>query len=333
MCLTIIHNSHSHPRRVLDDFRGDFEELSAFMQRSWAENTSQPLLYTPGYLASCFSYPGAAFNLAPTLYEDSRIVGFIAGFPRQILWKGTNVRILVVSLLTVASEYKKNGYGFILWNELTKRAQAAGFAGVLNFCVKGDSMNDMMMGFYRKMGVSAGKIFSIPYLMRVVLAKRERVATETADSSLVDEFLDATSCLANRTDLCRLWSREEAEWQCHGRANMVVVSFSGRGGRGFLTGQIMSIADRNRTKCLIVEDVLWGDLTTGERDALTQKLLDRAVLEGAHLVIVPLQGYAEHEPFVNSRFVRSPRTLNAYLGSWTDSLKPEAVGSLYVDVF
>jgi hypothetical protein len=38
--------------------------------------------------------------------------------------------------------------------------------------------------------------------------------------------------------------------------------------RGMLVGHIMPVATGNRTKCLIVEDMLWGDLESLERDLL-----------------------------------------------------------------
>lgn len=129
----------ARPFRSLEDFRGDFEQLAKFMRRSWGENKCLPLLYTPEILTSYFSSPGATFALAPTLYENSEIVGFIAGFPRTLLYKGKTLQVISVSFLTVLNEYIKSGYGFVLWNEMVKRAKTAGHAGVVNFCVGGNS--------------------------------------------------------------------------------------------------------------------------------------------------------------------------------------------------
>ncbi len=321
------------PRRSIEDFRGDFEGLALFMQRSWAENKCQPLLYTAEFLKSCFSSPGASFHLAPTLYEDSRIAGFIAGFPRRVRYKGKEPRIIVVSFLTVASEYKKSGYGLVLWSELVKRARAAGFAGVMNYCVDGEPMANMMLGCYQQMKVPACRIFSVHYLTRLVLPKPSRTDPGNLDPGWVDGFLEAAARTAEAIPLARLWSREEAEWQCRQRADLVAVSHSAGGRQGFLTGYIMPIADRAQTKCLLIEDILWNDLASEERPVLVQKLVDRSASSGARMAVVPLLGYADPEAFAKSRFLRSPRVLHAYFGLWDEALEPEPVNSFYLDVF
>lgn len=323
----------ARPRRSMEDFRGNFEDLAHFMQPSWAENKSQPLLYTPEFLASCFSYPGASFSLAPTLYEDSRITGFIAGFPRRVGYKGKELRIIVVSFLTVASEYKKSGYGMVLWSELVKRAQAAGFTGLMNYCVDGEPMNDMMLSCYQRMKVPARRIFSVHHLTRLMLPKQSRTDPENVDQGLIDSFMQAASRTATAVPLARVWSPEEAEWQCRRRFNSIVVSHSSGERHGFLTGYVMDVADPNRTKCLLIEDVLWNDLTVEERQVLVQKLVDRSASAGVRLAVVPLLGYADPEPFIKSRFLRSPRVLHAYFGVLSEGLEPEPVSSFYVDVF
>lgn len=326
--------SEARPCRSLEDFRGDFEQLAKFMQRSWGENKSQPLLYTSEILASYFSSPGATFALAPTLYEDSQIVGFIAGFPRTLLYQGKTLQVIIVSFLTVLSEYKKSGYGFVLWNEMVKRAKTAGYAGVVNFCVDGDSMNSIMLGCYQRMRVPATKIFSIRYLTRLILEKRGIEEQGPAPPGhIVESFREAASALADRIPLCRIWSWEEAEWQCLGRANSIIVSHYSGENRGFLTGYVMSLADGDGTKCVFVEDILWDDLGFEQRRAMVQELVKRSAAMGARMVVVPLQGYADPEPFLKSRFVRSPRILHAYLSLWDEGPQHEPLDSFYFDVF
>ena len=319
---------------TIEDFRGDFEELAVLTERCWAQNKSQPLLYTAKVLASYFSYPGATFRLAPTVYEDSRLVAFIAGFPRSVLYQGRKLRIVVVSFLTVASECRKRGYALLLWDEVVRRARAAGFAGVMNYCVDGDTMGEIMLGTYQCIRVPAAKIFSIQYLIRLIpVAKHNITEPKALDSDFINDFLRAASAVADGTPLCRLWNREEAEWQCLRRTDSIIVRHSLNERQGFLTGSLISIADRDRTKCLLVEDVLWNGLPIEERRSIVQKLVDRAAFEGARMVVVPVQGYADLDPFLNSRFRRSTRVLHTYLGMWSTELVPQPVSSFYVDVF
>jgi hypothetical protein len=320
-------------RRSIEDFRGNFEDLAIFVQRSWEENKSQPLLYTAEFLSSCFSYPGASFSLAPTLYEDSRIVGFVAGFPRRVHYNKKELRVIVTAFLTVANEYKKSGFGIVLWTELVKRARAAGYHSVISYSVDGEPMTNMMLGCYQRMKVPAAKIYSVHYLTRLILPKKFGTESETVDQEFLDGFMQVATRTGVGVPLARVWSSEEAEWQCRRRSNPIVVSHSSDGKRGFLTGYVMDIADRNRTKCLLIDDVLWDDLASEERQALVQKLVDRSASAGVRMAVVPMLGYADPEPFIKSRFLRSPRVLHAYFGLLSEGLEPEPVSSFYVDVF
>jgi len=303
------------------------------MQRSWAENKSQPLLYTPEFLASCFSYPGASFHLAPTLYEDGRIVAFVAGFPRRVHYQGKELQIIITALLTVANDHKKSGFGIVLWTELVRRARHAGYDGVMSYSVEGESMTNMMLGCYQRMRVPACRIFSVRYLTRLMPPKRSTTDSENVDQGLIESFLRVASKASEAVPLGRIWSREEAEWQCRRRSDPIVVNHSSGGRQGFLTGYVMQVADQNKTKCLLVEDVLWNDLAVEERPTLVKKLLDRSASAGVRLAVVPLLGYADPDPFVKSRFLRSARVLHAYLGLLNEGLETEPVSSFYVDVF
>jgi hypothetical protein len=323
----------ARPRRSIEDFRGNFEDLAVFMQRSWEENKSQPLLYTAEFLASCFSYPGSSFSLAPTLYEDSRIVGFVAGFPRRVQYNKKELKIIVTAFLTVASDYKKSGYGIVLWTELVKRARAAGYDGVISYSVDGEPMTNMMLGCYQQMKVPATRIYSVHYLTRLILPKKSGMESEHVDQEFLSSFMQMATRTAAAVPLRRVWSLEEAEWQCLHRSDPMVVSHASQGRRGFLTGYVMEVADRNRTKCLLIDDVLWDDLATEERQVLVQKLVDRSASAGVRMAVVPLLGYADPEPFIKSRFLRSSRLLHAYFGVWSEGSEPEPVSSFYVDVF
>jgi hypothetical protein len=230
-------------------------------------------------------------------------------------------------------EYKKSGYGMVLWGELVRRALAAGYLGVMSYSVDGAPMTNMMLGCYQRMKVPASRIYSVHHLTRLMLSKQSRTNSEDIDQGLIDSFLQAASQVSEAIPLARVWSPEEAEWQCRHRANPIVVSHSSSGRQGFLTGYVMPIADRDRTKCLLIEDILWNNLTGEERQVLVQKLVDRSASAGARMAVVPQLGYSDPEPFIKARFLRSPRVLHAYFGRLDGGLEPEPVSSFYVDVF
>src|SRR6202049_3002489 len=130
------------------------------MQASWAENSGQVLLYSPEFLSSGFDYPEVDFSLAPTIYVQSKPVGFVAGFPRRVEFNGHHQKIVVIAFLTVLPEYKKKGFGLMLWSELVNRARAAGFDGMVNYCVDGEPMNAMIIGFCKRLPLPIATISS-----------------------------------------------------------------------------------------------------------------------------------------------------------------------------
>ena len=319
----------------IEDFQGDFASVADLIQSSWAENSQQPLLYTPEFLVSWFDYPGVRPFLAPTLYEQGKPVAFVAGFPRQLRYRGRTLRVVVSAFLSVSTEHKKNGYGVILWSELVNRVRAAGFDGMINYCVEGEPMNGIILGCCRMMKLPTERVFSIPYQMRLLQPKKVGASSPKPDAQTVQTFLETAGALANHADqvpLARVWTEEEAAWQCRRYGAIVAHKTSGPR-RGLVTGYIMEIANPQRTKCLLVEDLLWGTLNPEERKALLRDLLDQAVAAGAQMAIAPCLNYADMQPLTAARFRSSPRLLHVYLSLFSGESKPEPVPAMYLDVF
>src|SRR5438045_2252631 len=107
-------------------FQGDFGALAAMMQTSWADNPNQSLLYSEAFLRSAFDYPDSNFDLAPTIYSDSGLIGFVAAFPRSVRWNKRPIQLVLNSFLTVASTVKGAGLGLRLWADLIDRSRHAG---------------------------------------------------------------------------------------------------------------------------------------------------------------------------------------------------------------
>jgi GNAT superfamily N-acetyltransferase len=323
------------PRLSIENFRGDFAQLASLMQASWGENSTQSLLYTSEFLASCFEYPGANFSLAPTIYVQSQPVAFVAGFPRHVKFNGREQKIIVITFLTVSPEYKKKGFGIILWSELVKRARAAGFDGMVNYCVDGEPMNAMILGSCNRLKLPIARIYSARYMSAVLRSDNHIQGSPDNNERAAEIFLDLAAPLLDRQPLARIWSKPEAEWQCVSRSQPVTEAFSEGGQSGLLTGYIMSISDKPRTKCLLIEDILWGDLAADERQVLLEKFLKKAATAGVRFATVPVLGYADMEPFKKARFQRTRRVLHAYLTLWSaeHADRPsEPLPSMYLDI-
>lgn len=302
------------------------------IEHSWAENTYQPLLYEPDFLASCFDYPAAQYSLAPTIYNNGEPLAFGAVLPRRVRLAGRDLILGIIAFLTSAREYKKRGYGIIIWNEMVKRARVAGLDGMLNYCMEGEAMNGMILRCCQMLKLPTAHAHVVQYWSRMLQPKKTESAPESAASDVVERFIELAAPIASQTPMSRLWNLDEADWQCRRRFGAVVAEMDCNPRRGMLTGYIMSIANDNRTKCLVVDDILWGDLEPAERGQLVKLFLDRAVLRGAQVAVLPVLGYADLSPFHEARFRPSRQVLHAYLTVWSGKPFTEPLPSIYIDV-
>jgi hypothetical protein len=302
------------------------------MEHSWAENNSQSLFYSADFLASCFEYPGATLSLAPTIYDGTTPIAFAAAIPRRVALNGRELHVVIITFLTAANEYKKRGYGIVIWKEVVRRVQAAGFDGMVNYGTEGEPMNSMIPKCCRMLRLPTAHIRTIPYWSRIVLPKKPQSDQPEPAENMVERFLELTMPM-KQTQMARLWTNEEANWQCQRRVGSVVAELELGLRRGMLVGYIIPVANANRTKCLMIEDVLWGNLELREREMLVRTLLDRAASAGAQLAVVPVLGYADLEPFHSMRFRPSQRVQHAYLTVWNGDAVTDDLPSMYLDVF
>jgi GNAT superfamily N-acetyltransferase len=320
-------------RRSIDDFRGDFHSLASVVQQSWAENSQQGLCYSAEFLESFLTAPGASMSLAPALYENDVLIGFVSGFARRVQFKGHPLNLITSSFLSVLPKYKKSGYGVVLWSELVKRARAQGFDGMLNFCVDGEPMNRIVEGCCRRLQLSVKRLFSVRYMASVLKPGAFGEDLAPSSSNAPNDFLELAAPLLLSQPLSRRWAIEEAEWQCARREGGVLAHTSEGTRRGILTGYILPILDRHSTKCLLVEDVLWNELAPEERLQLLRRFLAQAVSQGAQMATVPNLGYADLLPFKKLRFLPVRRVLHCYLTLFRSDLILENLPSMYLDVF
>lgn len=317
--------------RVTDDFRGDFEAVAAMMEDSWAGSVQPPQLYTPAFLQSWFDYPGMDHSLAPTIYEGSTPVAFVAGFPRRVRLHGRERKLLVATFLTAAAEHKQKGYGILAWSELVRRAREAGLDGVVNYCVEGEPMERMIVGACRRVRIPVVRAYSIQYASKLLLGRPGPIVDEDGQAT-ADAFLRAAAPIADSVPLARLWTAEEARWQCT-RAGAVVARRGEDGRAGLVTGYVVELADRRRTACVFVDDVLWGELADEEKSRLVETFVRKATAAGARIAVLPRLGYADLGPFLAHGFRPSQRVVHMYLSVWSDPDMDAPVGAAYLDVF
>jgi hypothetical protein len=314
----------------VEEFRGDYEELAAVMRDSWADGPSAPYLYTADLLAEWLGYPG--MELAPAIYTDDGLVAFAAGLPRQVEIAGATRRILISTFLTVASAQKEAGYGIVVWSELMRRAAAAGYDGVVNYCADGQAMHRMIETGCRLLDLPLMRVKSFSYLVGT-LAPALRTGGSSGERLPARRLVEAAAGDAERgrddarARLWREWSDAEAEWQLS-RSGAIAVG----DGDAVLTGNVATVADAARSRYLVVDDVLWASARMEGRQRLLADLLAQAVNDGAGYVVLPVMGYADVRPFLAAGLIPSPHTMHAYLTLWSDPAVVQTVERYYLDV-
>jgi GNAT superfamily N-acetyltransferase len=319
-------------RRRIGSFNGDFDELAALMLRSWSENKEQPLRYTPEFFRSAFESPGASFELAPAIYRDGRLVAFVAGFPRTVRISDQRQRLLSMSFLTVAPEYKRFGYGPLMWGELLKRARDHGCHGALDFAVEGDPWSAQILSVARVLREPTARIFTVSFLARLLRVNESLAPVAGSESDPAAVLRQAVSHIADEVALRRCWSCEESEWQCSQRAGAInsVTCIEER--CGILNGYTVETSGAAPILCAILDNVLWGSLAPAERASLAAGFLAQCARRGVKMIIAPVLGYADMQPLLAAGFRKTRRVLHAYLTLWAAAI-PESLGSMYVDVF
>jgi hypothetical protein len=316
---------------ALTSFRGDFGDLAAMMQESWAANPNHPLLYSEIFLRSAFDYPGSSFDLAPALYGDAGLLGFVAGFPRSVIWDARPVQLILNSFLTASTAVKGAGFSLKLWADLIERCRNKGYDGTINFCVEGDEMNRIMPGLSRLLKLNTQRIFSVEFLVRLLKPAPPEPLPQISEAE-IDLFMELASALPYNLPLMRVWTRAEAEWQCRSRAGALTVSSHIGARRGILTGYLTRVASTPPIIVILLEDLLWGDLEPIERAELLERFLRAAASQGARTASCPMLGYSSVDTLLGARFRRSNRILHTYLTFW-NGFQPRPVDSLYIDVF
>lgn len=312
----------------LESFRGDFESLAAVMKDSWG---SQSLLYDAEVMRSAFEYPGASFDLAPTVYMDGIPAAFVAGFPRTVRLDGRERRLMCVTFWTTAAKCKGKGYGSQVWMEILRRIKDSGYDGAVNFCVDGEATNEIVKACGERVNAEVHRVFSVKYMARLL---RPAAGTKTvASPGIVDLFLKSAAQVPASVPLVRVWSREEAEWQCLRRTGALCAIHEQGERSGVATGYVSKVISETPAKVLFVEDLLWNDLEAQERITMLQQLLAQGVAAGAQMAVAPLVGYAETDTLRKAGFRQSRRLMNLYLTTWGCFTAPASLTSLYLDVY
>jgi hypothetical protein len=327
--VTQIADTIDRAAQAVEEFRGDHDELAAVMRASWVDGAGAPYLYTAELLADWMRYPGAERAPTPAIYVDENLVAFAAGLPREVEVGGVTRHILVSTFLTVAPAQKAAGYGIVVWSELMRRAAAAGYDGIVNYCADGEAMHRMIETGCRLLELPLVRVKSFSYLVGRVAGGRGGAGDAPAPSE--GQLVAAAAAERERGDaaarLWREWTDAEAQWQLS-RVGAIAVADDD----AVLTGSVVTVADEARSRYLVVDDVLWAWAHDEARRRLLDGMLARAAGDGAGYAVLPVMGYADVRAFLAAGMVPSPHTMHAYLTLWSDPAAVGPVERFYLDV-
>lgn len=315
------------PKDAFDSIElSDFQAATELLRRSWIENKETPLDYSPSFIRSFLCSGGSESGYTAALSRDGELVAFVLAAPRTVLLRGEPRKLGLMTLFTVASGFKGQGLGLRVWEECLKKLQTAGFDGAIYYCAQGNRSNFVTSAAAARAGFVAEKVKEIAHLARPIIMDAKDSASETpgVEGELLVELSSRLSA-----DLRRQYSLEEAR-RFLGRDDVVSQGYREGSAVGVLAGYVLPVQDRERSSCLLLDEVLWGDLSDTGRAKLLQNFLRRARAR-ASFVVVPQLGYANLSPLKAARFRLSPQVLNAYITLFDHSPVP-ALESMYIDV-
>jgi hypothetical protein len=300
------------------------EKTSQLIRAAFGSNPGVALDYNSDFVRSAFEYPGVDVALSPAFYEGDVLVSLMASLPRHVTIGGRHLQIALLTWNSVDPAFRRQGLGVRNVGEATRRARAAGYDGVLLYCLDGSIANKTTVAGVRSAGVECERVFTIEYSMGLI----PKIPLEDGEQFGLDErietFLRLSRSLSPAPDFCRVFDRREAEWECGLRYGAVTEMSRAESRSGMLTGYIL--ADAGHNPLLFIESVLWGDLFEEERITLARRFLARAAGR-ASTAILPLLGYADPEPFRALRFRKTTRKLHAYVSVWSGE-QPESCASI-----
>ena len=301
-----------------------YEDAAAVIRRAFQTNKEPFLNYNANFLASCYTYPGAQPELSPAFFHDDRLVSILVSLPRHVIFERKRLALALLTLNAVEPEYRSYGLGIEMVAEAVRRARASGYDGAIYCCVDGHRANRTSSAGVKAANEACNHVYTVEYLIKILRVP----SSDESEPAGANDFLSSAERLSDRMSFCRVWTADEAAWECSGRYGALSEKLEKHGNRGVLTGYILE-ADSG-TGCLFLEDLLWDDLDSDARKMLLQRFLNRAA-RSALIAVVPLWGYTQYDIFHEMGFRRSNRRLHVYLSLWNGlqiTSRPEA---MYID--
>lgn len=308
----------------LRDIGARYEDAATVIRRAFHTNNETFLNYNSKFLASCYAYPGVQSELSPAFFHDDRVVSVLVSLPRHVIFESQRLALALLTLNAVEPEYRAYGLGIEMVAEAVRRARTSGYDGAIYYCVDGHPANRTSAAGVKAANEACSHVYTVEYLIKILRAP----SSHESELAGANDFLYGAERLKQRTSFCRVWTADEADWQCCARYGGLSERLEKQGNRGVVTGYILEA--ESGTGCLFVEDLLWDDLDMDGRKMLLQRLLNRAA-RSAQIAVVPIWGYTQYDIFREMGFRRSNRRLHVYLSLWNGLEITSPPDAMYID--
>jgi GNAT superfamily N-acetyltransferase len=305
---------------------GAWSEVAHIVRLAWSENPD--FEYSAAFLAECSQGREEREAVTFGAWLDGRLVGFVAALPRRIVSDGREQWFALVTFFAVHPDTRGRGIGQTLWTQCLRALREAGFDGTIHYCAHGHRSNNVTTSAAAQIGFACARTDDVGFLRRPIDVK---MALPVPMNPASDVFAKAASDARAAAPVSRAWTAGTIEHHLNGRRDVVAVTSVEGSDCGALVGQVRTLADPNRTRCLVVEDVLWAHLEPDARERLARRFIDAARTRAA-MAIVPRLGYADLDAFVRCGFRASGRVVHLYLTQLSARAPVRESRPVYMDV-
>jgi GNAT superfamily N-acetyltransferase len=309
----------------LSNIGSRFEEASNLIRDAFATNKESALDYTTEFISSCYRYPGADPALSPAFFDNGSMVSVLASFPRRVRFDNREALLALLTFNSVSPEYRRFGLGIEMVSEAVERAKQAGYNGAIFYCVDGNIANKTTVVGFRAAGATCRKVFTLDYLMGLPRPSPPPASICEPDTNT---FVRLANQMSMRLPFARIWSEEEARWECSEKSGAVTQALEFGSAKGIISGYVLN--DSHGTPCAQIENVLWDELDADQRVTLLKLFLSNLGI--AKIAVMPLWNYIDDEIFRKVGFRRSPRRLNVYVCFWDGKTVLDSLDAMYIDV-
>ncbi len=324
----------------IDTFDGDLEALCELMRQAWSEDYRDQMRFDRPveYLKWQTKGPSCDADLLIGAYDGSRLVGFCARFPRNLLINGQFVKAALGTFLTTHVEYRRRGIATMVVELSVQRLKEKDYEGYYYILQKGHASTPVYENLPTPRSVIVPRLrlyvkfldadalcrswdvnwLESYFLQTIQVIPRVRRTSGTIRSYTNEDLqacLDLLNGFQRLLPVARLWTAEELAWRLQAFPSIFtylledqgqvkgLISFYLTEPSGSRWGKAKARMGTVREKTAFIDNVRLDPLDRSQRLALVSHALRQMKAMGCTSAVIPGLSYFERFPFVRSGFL------------------------------